>query len=200
LLENVVNHLISNALPAAADYEASEQSLSEALAADQAICHWEAAAVLAKRRAAELAIAIDGLTDRTSIEIRLSKVEIRRLVTSLCRWPSNMTPRLGSLERIRGVACAYRHANLTDPTLPISSDADLLVVGLGYGLDGYGVGKFNGVEVIIRESSGVSWKFLGDAPVALAAWFRFLRGQGAALPNGPYQMCNLQIHPDIAGP
>lgn len=61
---------------------------------------------------------------------------------------------------MRGVANAYKHQNLSDPTLPITSDADVLVVGLGYGLDG--VGKFGGVEVIVRESAGPSLKFLGD--------------------------------------
>lgn len=35
---------------------------------------------------------------------------------------------------------------LTDPTLPITSDNDVLVVALGYGPDGYGVGKFDGEE------------------------------------------------------
>jgi hypothetical protein len=127
LLKHVVAHLLDNVLPAAADDEAAEQALSEAFVTDQAAGHWEVAAVLAKRRAAELAISIDGLTDRTSIETGLSKIEIRRRVRSLCLWPGSMTPRLESLERIRGVACAYRHANLTDPSLPISSDADVLV-------------------------------------------------------------------------
>jgi hypothetical protein len=200
LLENVVVHLMDNVLPAAADYEAAERALSQAFATDQTASHWEAAAKLAKRRASELAIAIDGLTDRTSVEMRLSKAEIRRRVTNLCLWPGSLTPRLESLERIRGVACAYRHANLTDPTLPISSEADVLVVGLGYGLDGFGVGKFSGVEVIVREKPGASWKFLGNAPVAVAAWFRFLSREGAVLPSGPHQMCNLQIHPDIPTP
>jgi len=55
--------------------------------------------------------------------------------------PNSMTPRVGALERVRGVANAYKHQNLNDPKLPISSDADVLVVGSGYGVDGYGVGK-----------------------------------------------------------
>ena len=106
-----------------------------------------------------------------------------------------MSPRLESLNRVRGVANAYKHANLDDPTLPISSESDVLVVGSGYGLDGYGVGKYSGIEVIVRDKEGVSWKFLGDVPVALAAWFRFLSGEGATFPSGPYQMCDRQLHP-----
>ena len=39
---------------------------------------------------------------------------------------------------------------LTDTSLPISSINDVLVVGLGFGLDGYGVGKFGDVEVIVH--------------------------------------------------
>jgi hypothetical protein len=35
---------------------------------------------------------------------------------------------------VRGVAKAYKHENLTDLTLRITSDADILVVGLGLGL------------------------------------------------------------------
>jgi hypothetical protein len=195
LLETVVDHLIGYVLPAAADYEAAEAALSQAFAIDPTPGHWEAAARLAKRRAAELAIAIDGLTDRTFVETGLSKDEIRRRVTNRCLWPNSMSPRLESLNRVRGVANAYKHANLNDPTLPISSESDVLVVGLGFGLDGYGVGKYSGIEVIVHDKKGKSWKFLGDAPVALAAWFRFLSGEGAVFPSGPYQMCNLQLHP-----
>lgn len=96
---------------------------------------------------------------------------------------------------MRGVANAYKHQNLSDPTLRIASDADVLVVGLGYGLDGYGVGKFGGAEVIVRETAGTSWKFLGDAPTTIGAWFPFLIVHGAALPSGAYLVCNIQVHP-----
>jgi hypothetical protein len=84
---------------------------------------------------------------------------------------------------------------LTDPTLPITSDNDVLVVALGYGLDGYGVGKFDGEEVIIGDKNGQSWTFLGDAPAAIAAWFRFLDSHNATLPNGPYHVSGLKVHP-----
>ena len=71
----------------------------------------------------------------------------------------------------------------------------MLVVGLGYGLDGWGVGKFGGVEVLVRETSGDTLKFLGDAPVSIAAWFNFLAAHGAVLPAGTFRCCGLQVHP-----
>jgi hypothetical protein len=69
------------------------------------------------------------------------------------------------------------------------------VVGLGYGLDGYRVGKFGGVEVLVRDKTATSWKFLGDTPVAIAAWFRCLGAHGAVLPAGPYYVCSQVVHP-----
>ena len=71
----------------------------------------------------------------------------------------------------------------------------MLVVELGYGLDGYGVGKFGGVEVLVRDKTGTSWKFLGDAPTVVGAWFRFLSVNGGVLPSGPIQVCGLQVYP-----
>jgi hypothetical protein len=48
---------------------------------------------------------------------------------------------------------------------------------------------------LVREKSGQLWKFLGDAPVATAAWFGFLTAHGAALPAGPYRVCGVQVYP-----
>lgn len=194
-LKDTTFHLLNNILSAASDYELAEQALSRAYEENALPSYWESAARHAKRRAAELAIAIDGLTDRAARETGLSKTEIRKRIATLCHWPGTTNPRPGSSERVRGVANAYKHQNLSDPTLPIASDADVLVVSLGYGLDGYGVGKFGGVEVIVRETAGASWKFLGDAPTTIAAWFQFLVAQGAALPAGPYLVSNMQVHP-----
>jgi hypothetical protein len=79
--------------------------------------------------------------------------------------------------------------------LPITSASDVLMLGLGYSLEFYGIGKFGGVEVIVRDKSGQQWKFLGDAPAAVGAWLRFLSGHGATLPSGPHQVCGLQLYP-----
>lgn len=195
LLAHAVDHLIHNVLAAGTGYDAAERELSEAYQAESSPTGWEGAARTAKRRAAELAIAIDGLTDRCRAELALGKRDIRNAVSALCYWPGTTNLRVGAHERVRGVANAYKHQNLSDPTLPIASEADILVVGLGYGLDAWGVGKFGGVEVLVRERGGDCWKFLGDAPVAISAWFKFLAAHGAVLPAGPHMACGLQVHP-----
>jgi hypothetical protein len=193
MLNSAVDHLLHNVLPAAVDYIAAEDMLSLAYKSSVLTADWDTEARLAKRRAAELAIAIDGLPDRCKKDLGLTVVHIRASVATLCIFPGATSLRQGSLERVRGVANAYKHENLSDPTLPIMSEADILVVGLGYGLDGFGVGKCGGVEVLVREKSGLSWKFLGDAPTTIAAWFRFLRARGAVLPAGPYHFGGLVI-------
>jgi hypothetical protein len=195
MLEATLDHLLHNVLPAAADYAAAEDALTQAYNGDSTPVAWETAARLAKRRAAEVAIAIDALVDRCFTELGRSKSDIRGDISALCLWPTSGAPRLGAYDRVRGVANAYKHQNLADPSLPIASDADVLVVGLGYGLDGWGVGKMGGVEILVEERSGERFKFLGDIPVAVSAWFRFLVTQGAVLPAGPYVCCNLQVHP-----
>jgi hypothetical protein len=195
MLDDAIDHPINNVLAAADDYTAAEQKLSFAYQADSAPVEWAAAARTAKRRAAELAIAIDGLPDRCDIELALRKLVIRYTVSALCHWPGTANLRAGAHDRVRGVANAYKHRKLSDPTLPISSEADVLVVGLGHGLDGWGVGKHGGVEVLVRDRAGDFWKFLGDAPVAISAWFKFLAAHGAVLPPGPYIFWGLQVHP-----
>lgn len=194
-MKATLDHLIGNVLPASADYYDAELELSRIFKEDATPAHWAEAARRTKRRAAELAIAIDGLTDRAALETSLSKTDIRNRIAALCIMPGGTVKRVGSESRVRAVANAYKHLNLSDPGLPISSDADVLVVGLGYGLEGFGVGKFGGIEVIVRETSRASWKFLGDAPTAISAWFQFLVAQGAAIPKAQYSACNLQVYP-----
>jgi hypothetical protein len=195
MLDGALDHLIHNTLPAADDYAAAESALSRAHVTGAAPVTWEAEARHAKRRAAELAIAIDGLTDRCCKPLNSSRSAIRTAVEALCVWPGSASPRMGCIERMRGVANAYKHYDLHDATLPIASADDVLVVALGFGLDGWGVGKFGSIEVIVREKSGQKWKFLGDAPLAMIGWFRFLGQHGVPVPSGPYRAFNPQIHP-----
>jgi hypothetical protein len=195
MLDRTVEHLIHKVLPAAVDYDAAEHALSVAYAADPTLDAWEAAGWDAKRRASDLAIAIDGLTDRCAIDLGHSKSAIRSAVAKLCLWPGTNFERAGCLERIQAVASAHRHGELHDKKLPLASDKDVLAVGLGYGMEGYGVGKYGGPEVIVREKDGEHWKFLGDVPVAVAAWMRFLSGHGATFSAGPYFVCNVQVYP-----
>lgn len=195
MLADTVAHLLHNVIPAAADYAAAEDALSKAYAADSTPAAWETAARTAKRRAAELAIAIDGLTDRCAGELGVSKTSVRNSIAALCSWPGGTAFREGAHDRVRGVANVYKHRTLNDLRLPVASEADILVVGLGYGLDGYGVGKFGGVEVLVQERSGVKWKFLGDAPVAISAWLRYLDASGAGLPRQTQTLCGVQVYP-----
>jgi hypothetical protein len=65
--------------------------------------------------------------------------------------------------------------------------------GRGFGRDGYGIGKFGGVEVLVTERDGAVRKFLGDIPWTIAGWFRFLAGHGTALPPDGYRVCGLSV-------
>jgi hypothetical protein len=196
MLTSKFSHLINNVLPAAAEYERAEELLSRAYGTNPEAEAWHVEALNAKRKAAELAIAIDGLTDRAQRDLNLvDKNRIRADVGTLCFYPNTTALRPDALERMRGVANAYKHCNLSDPTLPISSENDVLVVALGYGLEGFGVGKYACAEVVVRDKAQEPWKFLGDVPAVVSAWFRYLSAKGHALPSGPYHVCGLQVHP-----
>jgi hypothetical protein len=70
----------------------------------------------------------------------------------------------GCVDRVCAVANAYKHEVLSDRKHPIRSDADVLVVGAGYGIDGYGLGKYSRIEVMIRQTDGQQRTFLADVP------------------------------------
>ena len=115
VLEDAADHLLHNVIAAAADYEAAERDLTSAYLADATPAAWETEARTAKRRAAELAIAIDGLADRCTSELGLSLTVIRSQVSALCLWPGSGAPRTGALARVMGVANVYKHQNLSNP-------------------------------------------------------------------------------------
>jgi hypothetical protein len=191
VLTDTLDHMMSNVLAAASEYQAAEDGLSQT---HQAGISGEKATT-AKRKAAELAVAIDGLTDRASLESNTAIDKIRAEVSALCFWPGSNIVRREAFERVHGVANAYKHSKLNKATHVINSFEDVLIVGLGVGLDGFGVGKFSGVEVLVRDKTGTSWKFLGDAPTVICAWFRYLGNAGAALPSSTYHACGIQVHP-----
>ena len=194
MLSDTVKHLCENVFPAATDYEAAESNLSDAYQAGSQQSNWQAQARTAKRSAAELAIAIDGLADRAALGLGQKKEAVRNLVSSLCKL-DNGTERPGCLARVQAVADAYKHKQLNNQSLPISYDDDVLVVGLGFGLDGYSIGKYSGVEVIAQEKLGQSWKFAGDAPIAIRGWICFLTLRGETVPNLPPTICGLSVSP-----
>lgn len=192
-LQSTARHLLGNVLSAAEEYAEAERRLSQAFNEDQTLSHRERTADDAKRRASDLAVAIDGLADRAMNDTGIPIDAIRQQVGALCVWPGTTTARVNALERVRGVANAYKHQILSDKKLPITSEKDVLALGVGYGQDGFGVGKFGGVEVFVVDKNGKSWKFLGDAPVSIAAWFQFLKARGVPLPPNPIHALGVKV-------
>ncbi len=197
MINLTLERLMRVVLRGAAKYEAAEAALTRAHAADPEPAAWEDAGWDAWCEASHLALAIDGLVDRAAIDLNISMASVRETVAELSRWPgAGGGPRTGSVERVRSVADAYRHHQLTRPWHTIASAHDVLAVTTAYGAGAFGTGKFGGApEVIILDKSGGQWKFLADAPVAIAAWFLYLWANGATLPSGPFTVCNLQVHP-----
>jgi hypothetical protein len=195
VLDRTVKHLLDGVLPRADGYLLAEQALSTAFDAagkDITVCQDEARRAV--RCAEDVAVAIDGLADRAVHELGFSPRqtgEVRAAVAPLCSI--NGIARDGSLERVGGVANAYKHDVLQDGRHPISSADDVLVVGSGYGQDAYGIGKRGTPEVMVRQTDGEARKFLGDVPYAVAGWIAFLRAKGATLPAGPFVVCNKTI-------
>ncbi len=192
MLPNTIAHFVNHVIPSAHDYLAAERALSEAESGDDDNRKAQAAIVV-KRRAAEAAIAIDALTDRAAGELGLTKTQIRAAIDPLCTYPTGAI-RNGAHGRVRGVANAYKHSVLNDPTLPITSENDVLAVGLGWGLDAWGVGKMGGKEVIVQETGGDRYKFLGDIPAALRGWAAYVLSQGGTLPGGPVKFGSIEIY------
>jgi hypothetical protein len=192
MLSHTSAHLINNVVPAANDYERAENELSGALARNADPQTWIAEGQLAKRRAAEVAIAIDGLADRAASALGLTPDAVRAQVA--VRSIIDGSLRSGCIERVCAVANAYKHSGPLRAKHPISSESDVLATGAGYGIDGYGVGKFSGVEVLVNQKDGSVWKFLGDVPWSIAGWFRFLADRGAPLPAKDCVVCNLVVH------
>lgn len=193
MLERTIAHFIDHAVPSAHDYWEAEAELSAAYESNEQD-KISSAELRAIRMAANASIAIDGLSDRIMEEQGVSKRDLRKILEPLCQYPSGEV-RDGALERVRAVANAYKHAELDDPTLPITSDADIITVGLGWGLDAYGIGKMGGVEVIVCQTDGVKFKFLGDIPCVLRGWATYLRTHGTTLPTDPILFGPWEIHP-----
>jgi hypothetical protein len=196
MFDKTAAHLLGNVLPAYGEYLQAEYALTaffvDNFPASMTITSIEANA--AKRRACDLAIALDGLTDRAAIELGKEKKVIRKEVAGYCYYdaPDGIV-RTGAFDRVRAIANAYKHMDLSDPSLPIASEDEVLAVGTGYGTDGYGVGKYGGCpEVVIRVGQN-TWKFMGDSPIVIAAWLRFLRYSGGPLADDIYTFHDHEI-------
>ena len=189
--QRVLDHLLSKVIPAARDYDRAEQELSEAFNLSSEPERWRVAGEHAKRRAAEVAVAIDGLPDRAAQHLRTTSDEIRKAVSLCC--VINGTARAGSIERVCAVANAYKHVGPLWTKHPIKSEDDILCTGAGYSVDSVGIGKNGGVEVLTIERDGTLRKFLGDVPWAIAAWFNFLGQHGAELPKAEVHVCGVCV-------
>jgi hypothetical protein len=190
-LQRAKSHLLQNVVPAAREYSASESALSAAYNADSAPSAWADAASHTKRKASELAVAIDGMVDRVAPdgdERKRIRIELQRLATF------NGFERAGCIDRVRAIANAYKHSALSDQSLPIKAEDDVLVIGAGFGTDAYGVGKNGGVEVLVRDKDGLVRKFLGGAPCAISAWFSFLAQHGAQFGGEPIELFNVRVY------
>jgi hypothetical protein len=193
MLKPTVDHLIANVIPAARDYNDAEVALTAALSAangDQSKC--QAECETAKRRAAEAAVALDGLADRAARALGTTPNAVRAQVAPLSAISGAV--RQGCVDRVCAVANVYKHDVLTDPKHPIRSDADVLVVGAGYGIDAWGMGKYGGIEVMVHQTDGQQRKFLADVPYTVAGWFVFLKQHGAPLPPDTFTVCGLPVN------
>jgi hypothetical protein len=187
-----LDHLLTNVLPASAEYDKAELHLTAAFdAAGGDETKFRIEANTAKRRAADVAVAIDGLADRAAKALRTSPNTIREQVSLLCSISGML--RTGCLDRVCAIANAYKHDQLDDPKHPINSDDDVLVVGAGYGVDGFGLGKFGGIEVMVHQKDGTNWKFLADVPYSIAGWIAFLKQKGATFPSDRVVVCGMHI-------
>jgi hypothetical protein len=191
-LAKTVDHMLNHVLPAVAEYEAAEANLSAAHASG----NWEKEANNARRKASELAVAVDGLTDRANRELGIQLESIRAEVSALCTWPGSTALRNEAFERVYGVANAYKHSTLTKKSHVLNSFEDVLAVGRGFGTDAFGIGKYSGVEVLVRDKSGQMRVFSADAATVVSAWFRFLSAKGATLPAQSFTVCGVVVHPD----
>jgi len=185
-----VHYLEREVLSAAADYAAVEGDLDFAFTpADQIDLRR-----LVKRRAYELAVAINGLTKCAADELGIPVAAVRQQVADFCAWPDG-TLRDGCFGRVQKAADVFESFNLTDPSLLIDSDSDILVVTCGHDVDRRVVWRDNKEKVLFRNGGSAIWKFAGDAVITLRGWYRYLHIQGAALPPLPAEICNIRLYP-----
>lgn len=176
-----LEQLIEVVLPAADEYFSAEEAASDA-----------AGGAVALRKAIALCVPMTKLIEIASSEFHLEPAKVRSLVQAECHFPGG-ADRPGCIERIRAVAAAARHPELSDQSLPITSEDDVIFHGAGWGIDGFGVGKYGGLETLIREKGGQVFKFLGDVPCAVQGWSSFLSKQAVAMPGVVHKVCNLPI-------
>jgi hypothetical protein len=83
MLTKTVDHLVNDVIAAAKDYDTAERQLTDAWNRTGDLAKCDAEAREAKRRAAQVAIAIDGLADRAHLLGSVSEPALQ--ATSFCR-------------------------------------------------------------------------------------------------------------------
>ena len=173
----VYEHFVNFVLPAGRSYRVAEVALSKAFRQHgRETDEFRRAQNDAIREGSNMAIAFDALVDRARMVGGRSREQIYADVAPLCRHGDNL--RDGVLERLSAIANAYKHYKLDEQRHPIRSADDVLAVGSGYGVDGYGVGKSGEPEVLIRLQDGKQRKLLGDGQLATVGWQTFLQSKG----------------------
>jgi hypothetical protein len=194
MASNVLSHFVDNVLPSIADYEKAEDELSEAYRqSDGDATKWEWAGKTAKRKAADAAVAIDGLADRAAKAFGGTADAVRADVAVLC--VVNGIARPGSIERLCAVANAYKHDGPLRSKHPIASDQDILSAGAGWGVDAYGSGKYGGVEVLATQRNGEVKKVMADLPYGVAGWLNYMATHGLVVPEPSYKICGIVVTP-----
>lgn len=192
-MSSTLSHLLDVVLPCVAEYDEAEVELTAAVETSDVALRGEAEKK-AKRRGAACAVAIDGLTDRAALEFGLSKTKVREKVGALCTLPNGSNQlREHSLRRLEAIAVAHKHEIVSNPNLPLRSNADVLACGAGWGIDAWGVGKYGGVELLAHTVDGATHKVLGDVPAAVNGWVQFLRSRGVRMPGAQRMVCGLTI-------
>ncbi len=192
-MSSTLSHLLDVVLPCVAEYEEAELELNSVVEAGDAVLRTEAEKKV-KRRGAACAVAIDGLTDRAALEFGLSKTKVREAVGGLCTLPNDSNQlREKSLTRMEAIAVAHKHEIVSNPSLPLRSNADVLVCGAGWGIDTWGVGKYGGVELLAHTLDGGIHKVLGDVPAAVNGWAQFLKSRGVIMPGVQRIICGLRV-------
>ncbi len=193
MASKVLSHFIDNVLPAIADYEKAEDELTEAHRQSGGDAKkWEEAGKTAKRKAADVAVAIDGLPYRAAKEFGGTADTVRADVAVLCSV--NGIARPGSIERICAVANAYKHDGPLRVKHPINSDEDILAAGAGWGVDAFGAGKFGGVEVLVTERDGDVKKVMTDFSYGAAGWLQYFKAHGLVV-EPRYKICGVEVTP-----
>lgn len=180
-----VDRFESRVLPTAIDYEIAEIALSEAIEeGSEAVVHNARREVL--RRGMQLASAIQNFVDYTLDAAGFSSKSVLIERLDQLTWFEPGGDLRACFWRLNAAANVEKHSGRKSDRI-IRDENDVLVVGAGFGVDGFGVGKFGGEELLLNSSDGKTYKFIGDAAAALLAGARYLTEAGypPELPSHP---------------